>query len=297
MKFNQVEAYRAVMLAGTVSDAAHFLNVSQPGISRLIKDLERAVGFDLFTRMPGRIIPTPEGEVFFRHVQTVYHGLQSLEIAAKDIANLKHDRLRVASFPAASLGVVPEAIARLNGKYPELKVRLEVQSSARVLERVSSRQVDVGISTFPVEYPGVVVERIYEPFCKCVLPKDHPKAGHGSITIDELAEERNIGISDDLTIGIALALARQQAGLPTVSQVETTSAYAVCKMVELGLGIGVVDPLTASVFGSSGVAVLDLEPDIRFNFAIVLSEHAPRSKAMDYFVKLLHETLKHSVRT
>jgi DNA-binding transcriptional LysR family regulator len=295
MKFNQVEAYRAVMLAGSVSDAAHFLNVSQPGISRLIKDLEQSVGFSLFTRIPGRIIPTPEGEAFFKHVQRVYHGLQSLEGAARDIANLKHDRLRIASFPAASLGAVPEAVVRMNEGFPDLKIRLEVQASSRVLELVSSQQIDVGIAAFPVDYPGVIVERVYKPFCKCVLSGDHPKAAMPRIALADLAGERTIGISEDLSIGHAMRAACREAGVPVENGVETTSAYAVCRMVESGLGIGVVDPLTAAVFRNSGVRILEFEPDIPFNFAIVLSEHAPRSQAVDRFVKLLHEILKRAI--
>ncbi|RVC82565.1 LysR family transcriptional regulator [Mesorhizobium sp. M4A.F.Ca.ET.022.05.2.1] len=295
MKFNQIEAYRAVMLAGSVSDAAHFLNVSQPGISRLIKDLERSIGFNLFDRIPGRIIATPEGEAFFKHVQRIYSGIQDLESAANDIANLKHDRLRIASFPAASLDLVPRAIVRMNSAYPDLKIRLEVQNSLRILDLVSSRQIDVGIAAFPVDYPGVILERVYEPFCKCVLPAGHPKSGLDSISLGDLKTERTIGIAEELTIGHALIAAGSESNVKIENIVETTSAYAVCRMVELGMGVGVVDPLTASLFRETGVVALEFKPDIKFGFAIVLSEHVIRSQAMDKFVKVLHEIVKLSL--
>lgn len=295
MKFNQIEAYRAVMLAGSVSDAAHFLNVSQPGISRLIKDLERSIGFDLFDRIPGRIVPTPEGEAFFKYVQRAYTGLQYLEGVAKDIANLKHDRLRIASFPAASLEVVPRSIVRMNAAYPDLKMRLEVHSSLRILDLVSSRQVDVGIAAFPVDYPGVILERVYEPFCKCVLPAGHPKSGVGSISLEDLKDETNIGISEELTIGNALVAAGIESSIKIDNLVETTSDYTICKMVEMGLGIGVVDPLAASLFRETSVVAIEFKPEVKFGFAIVLSEHAIRSRAVDKFIKILHETIKQAI--
>ncbi|MDF3218561.1 LysR family transcriptional regulator [Mesorhizobium sp. M7A.F.Ca.CA.001.09.2.1] len=295
MKFNQIEAYRAVMLAGSVSDAAHFLNVSQPGISRLIKDLERSIGFDLFDRIPGRIVPTPEGEAFFKYVQRTYSGIRYLEGAAKDIANLKHDRLRIASFPAASLEVVPRSIVRLNAAYPDLKIRLEVRSSLRILDLVSSRQVDVGIAAFPVNYPGVILERVYEPSCKCVLPAGHPKSGLSRISLEDLKNETNIGISEDLTIGKALLVAGIESNVKIDNLIETTSGYTICKMVEMGLGVGLVDPLAASLFRESSIVAVEFKPDVKFGFAIVLSEHAIRSRSVDKFIKILNDTIKRSI--
>ncbi|WP_325052329.1 LysR family transcriptional regulator [Sinorhizobium meliloti] len=60
MNFRQIEAFRAVIISGTVSRAAELMGVTQPNVSRLVGELEEAIGFALFDRVKGRLIPTPE---------------------------------------------------------------------------------------------------------------------------------------------------------------------------------------------------------------------------------------------
>lgn len=296
MKFNQIEAYRAVMLAGSVTEAANFLNVSQPGISRLIKDLERSIGFDLFDRLPGKITPTAEGLVFFRHVQETYDGIRHLEGVAEEISNLKHDRLRIAAFPAASIGVAPRAIERMNASFPDLKFRLEVRSSGKILDLISNNQIDVGVAAFPIDHPGVLLERIYEPACPCILPVSHPMADLQVIEAHELAAETLLGISDHLTLGKQMAKAREMAREIAADRrenlVESTSSFAIGQLVKMGMGVAVIDPLTASTFDDTELRVLPFKPKIAFGFSIVVPEHSVRSRAAAMFALILHETIK-----
>ena len=65
MKIRQLEAFRAVMVWQTVTRAAEALHVSQPAVTRLIADLEESVGFQLFSRIRGRLHPTAEGEALY----------------------------------------------------------------------------------------------------------------------------------------------------------------------------------------------------------------------------------------
>ncbi len=292
MKFNQIEAYRAVMLAGSVTEAANFLNVSQPGVSRLIMDLERSIGFDLFDRLPGKITPTPEGEVFFKHIQSTFDGIRHLDRVAEEIANLKNDCLRIAAFPAAALELAPLAIQGIHKAYPDLKIRLEVRSSGKILELTSNKQIDIGLAAFPIEYPGVILERIYQPLCPCIVPASSPLASRRSVKWSDLVGETTLGISPELAVGKELRKVLSESDGEHGNLVEATSSFSICKLAEFGVGVGVVDPLTASVFKDSAVVAIPFRPGVKFGFAIVLPEYAARSLAVTKFTSILHGIAK-----
>ena len=78
MNFRQLEAFHAVMISGSASRAAELLQVTQPAVSRAVAELEAAVGFGLFDRVRGRLVPTPEGQTFFAAVSRSFVGLDRL---------------------------------------------------------------------------------------------------------------------------------------------------------------------------------------------------------------------------
>ena len=84
MTLRQVEVIRAVMVTGTIGGAAKLLNVSAPGISRLVKYTERSLGIRFFQRQNGRYFPTPEAENIFEQINGVYKKVDDLsEIISK----------------------------------------------------------------------------------------------------------------------------------------------------------------------------------------------------------------------
>ena len=89
MNLRQLEAFAAVMKTGSITQAAQSMHLSQPAVSKLIGDLEHALGFDLFIRARGSALTvTPEAEYFFHEVERSFIGIDALKQAARDIRNL-----------------------------------------------------------------------------------------------------------------------------------------------------------------------------------------------------------------
>src|SRR5206468_723883 len=85
MNLRQIEAFRAVMHLGTTVQAAAFLHVSQPAVSRMIRQLEDATRLRLFKREKSRLRPTPEATALFREVERAFVGLDSLRRVAENL--------------------------------------------------------------------------------------------------------------------------------------------------------------------------------------------------------------------
>src|SRR5215208_5375680 len=109
----QVEAFRAVMIAGTVTTAAAALRISQPAVSRLIRDLETRIGVALFERRSGgRLRPTTDANTLFRDVERYFVGLEQISQTAAGLRRRSFGSLRVASLPALYVRLLPRFIGR-----------------------------------------------------------------------------------------------------------------------------------------------------------------------------------------
>ncbi|TXL80367.1 LysR family transcriptional regulator [Vineibacter terrae] len=111
MHLRQIEAFQAVIEAGTFSRAAARLRVSQPTISKLIGALERTLGYALFERAAGRIVPTAAALVLHREVQRAWVGIERLTSVAQALRTAAPARLVIGCSPMLAMGFVPQLLA------------------------------------------------------------------------------------------------------------------------------------------------------------------------------------------
>ena len=118
MNLRQLEAFRAVMLSGSVTQAAAALHISQPAVSKLLADLEYHLGFPLFVRSKGvALTVTPEADVFFHEVERSFAGIAVLKRAAADIRNASTGTLRIAALPALAVSFLPSVITTFRRRH------------------------------------------------------------------------------------------------------------------------------------------------------------------------------------
>ena len=126
MTLRQVEVIRAVMVTGTIGGAARLLNVSAPGISRLVKYTEKSLGVRFFQRQNGRYFPTPEARNIFEQINGVYEKMDDLTEIISKIGRGDLSELRIGSVPSISQVMVPRAIERVRRRYPELRIDINI---------------------------------------------------------------------------------------------------------------------------------------------------------------------------
>jgi len=140
MRVRQIEAFRAVMMSGSVTGGAVLLNLSQPSVSRLIADLERSVGFVLFERRGSRVYPTAQANALFEAVRRSYVGLELLNQAARRIAAHPIGTIRVAALPALATTILPGVIAELSDPDVRLKPALPANTFTRPAVQAASEK-------------------------------------------------------------------------------------------------------------------------------------------------------------
>lgn len=292
LTYRQIEAFRAVMISGTTSGAADILCISQPAVSRLLSDFEETVAVPMFERQKKRLIPTPEAHVFYAEVERSFVSLEKLKRAADDLRGFHRGTLRVASMPAVSLNLIPGALTAFSTEHPEVSLSYQVRSTQQVTDLVASQQYDIGIvSAIPIMDMSISVEPLSESPLVCALPKGHPLANKSVIRPEDLESESFISLGTDQSMKHKIDSVFDSAGVNRKLNIDTQLFYGACSFVEAGLGVSLVDSLSAMHYSRLGVEVRRFEPEIVYRTSMIFPAHKNRSSVTQSFVRNLRESL------
>lgn len=279
------------MQTGMVTRAGDLLNVTQPAVSRLLADLEHAVGFQLFVRSKGRLAPTAEARLLYDEVERSFSGLEKIGRFAEGIRNFEQGSLSVAAMPAMALSFLPKVFSRFSSAYPRVSFKLLTLSSPVVLETLSTQQVDLGFATLETEHAAVTIETLIEaPLC-CVLPETHRLAARTCLQVKDLENENFITLGPELGVRLQIDRMFEEAGISRRLVVEAQVSATACAFVREGVGLALVDPITASQFLSTGLVARRFEPAIPYRYSLIVPNHRPRSRLVSPFLKILKSAL------
>ncbi|MDZ7709776.1 MAG: LysR family transcriptional regulator [Roseovarius sp.] len=125
MTFRQLQAFVHVMRLGTIVATAEAMGLTQSGVSRMISELERTVGFKLFVRSGRGLKPTPEGLRFFKEVDRSITEMEALGRVAEEIRLGFGQRLRISCLPTMSATVLPLALKSFHDDFPNTAVEVD----------------------------------------------------------------------------------------------------------------------------------------------------------------------------
>ncbi|AFJ45912.1 LysR family transcriptional regulator [Shimwellia blattae] len=293
-----IEIFHAVMTAGNLTEAAALLHTSQPTVSRELARFEKLIGLTLFSRSRGRLHPTVQGLRLFEEVQRSWYGLDRILSAAESLREFRQGELSVVCLPVFSQSFLPPLIGPFLRRYPDLSLNIVPEESPVLEEWLSAQRYDLGITetlTTPAgteRYPLLTLSEV------CVLPADHPLCRKSCLVPEDFAGENYISLSRSDSYRQLLDTMFHEQGVRRRMVVETHSAASVCAMVQAGVGISVVNPLTALDYarrgsgeGSGQVAVRPLSITIPFTVSLIRPRHRPASALVDTFTEHLRQQM------
>ena len=253
-----IEAFRAVMTAGSATGAADLLHSSQPTVSRELARLESLLGYALFERVQGRLRPNARALALWDEVQRSWQGLERVVDRAVALGRPDAVQLSVLCLPALAHALLPGAAARLLQACPHARLSVTPQESPLLEEWMSAQRFDLGLGEQTATPPGTQAEVLLTLDEVAVLPAGHALAMRPVLGLDDFAGLPFVSLSADDPYRRQIDALFAQAGVQRQLRLETHSAVAVCAMVQQGLGVAIVNPLTAlaGVNGAGGGLVL-----------------------------------------
>lgn len=268
LKPRQLEAFRHVMLAHGVTAAAEAMSITQPAVSRLIRDLEAAIGITLFIRQGARLVPTPEAALLLHEVDRLYIGMDQIARAADDIRQHTNVVLRIASVTSLVRPYLQRVLIEAVGERLDLPIVFDVENSRHIWDMVEKNHYDLGFVFGPSRQGDLQTVHLHGSRAVAAMPRDHPLAGHDVVTPADLTAYRVLtaGRNSPLRRGLDRAFAvAEQSPLNTME----TSMLNCCHFAAAGMGVAIVDRTTIRAAGVD----LHARP---FLPAINISYHAAR---------------------
>ncbi|MGY2489988.1 LysR substrate-binding domain-containing protein [Cupriavidus sp. CP313] len=293
LNLRQIEVFRAIMLAGSVSGAGRMLHVSQPAVSRVLALTERRLGYALFERARGKLLPTAEARRLYAEVEAVYGGVARVNDLAVALAREGAGALRVVASAAFGQQLVPRVLAAMRVGGVQARIDYRSATAAELVGVFLGGQADVGVSMVPAEHPALDSVLLGHQPLLCILPRDHPLAGRAVLAPDDVAGAAWVGYPPDTPLGRALAGffagCVSHAAPPAI---EVHSPVAASAFVQQGLGLALVDAWSVTPALRATLAVRPVSPAVTLEIWATHSRLVPLPLAGRRFLASVGKVLR-----
>jgi DNA-binding transcriptional LysR family regulator len=294
LTLRQIEVIRAIMVTGTVGGAARLLNVSSPGISRVMKHAESTLGIRLFSRKNGRYSPTREAHDIFSHINGVYDKVEDLQYVIARLKRGADSELRVGSVPSISNVMVPRAIAAVRKKFPNLLIEVDILKIEEAIDYLLLGKGEVVAMSHKYEHPMLSYEPLATGRLMCVVPEGHALAKRASISAAEIVKYPLIGIDPNDPYGRIMAGIFMRHALAYEVSIRARFGSTVCALVRNGLGIAVIDEFSVVDGNVPGIVPIPITEPTAFETYVAFRKDATLSSYCEFFIASLRD---HMART
>ena len=280
----QLRAFIALAEAGSFTDAAARLHVTQSALSGLIKELEQTLGVQVVNRSTRKVGLSDVGSEFYPLAARLLRDLDGALNTITDIKALKRGLVRIAVPQLMSASDLPEAIAGFRQLYPDVEVQLLDCMVEHVLLKVHNGEVDFGIGPERKSSTDIEARLLFEAPFVVVFRPDHPLNKKKRVTWDDALRLPLIALAGDFTHQLRLDLrgsSRDAALHPAREVTFMTTAFA---MVGAGLGVTICLPYASSLIRMHGLQSRGLiGPIVRRKFFVFTRRDRPLSPAAQRF--------------
>ena len=275
-----LEALRAFVDGGSVSQAAVRLGRTQPQVGRLLSGLEHELGFALFDRQNRRLTLTADGREYYAEVERVLAGHDGLDRFAAQLRQGSCDHVRVLTAPYVAHAIVADALAMLAARLPSFTASIDSRIRLDIETWVAHENFDLGVSVLPISHPSFETEEFLRSEAVVAMTPDHPLAGRHLVTIEDLALTSLITTHPRSLVQQQLDRHCRERGLSLRSSFETANGMIACQLAERGLGCCIADPFVARSSGTPGLVFRRFQPKIELRYGFLFPAGRSRSKAV-----------------
>ena len=273
--------------------AAELLHISQPSISKMIRNLEEELGAVLLDRSARGVALTDAGQVVYARAQQVISGLEDLTTELNDLAGLVRGTVRVGMPPMVGVSFFPHVIAAFHAQHPKVRIRLYEFGAKHVEQAVAEGALDLGIALLPVD------EELFETFpfveerLRLVVHPEHPLAGRPDVTMRELDRQDFILFREDFALHDRILRAFQQAGAEPEVVCESSQWDFIGEMVAANLGVALLPEPICRRLDARRVAFAEMAgPIIPWHLAVIWRKDRYLSFAARGWIEFARERLR-----
>ncbi|HTZ59845.1 MAG TPA: LysR family transcriptional regulator [Acidobacteriaceae bacterium] len=240
MELQQLRYVCAIAETGSFSRAAERCQVAQPSLSQQVMKLEEELGAKLFDRLGRSIRPTEAGRLLIPYARTILDQLEAARLGIADKSTDLSGSVTIGVIPTIAPYLMPRCAAVFTKKYPEAKLRFVEETTPILVQAVRDLSVDFAILALPLRHKDLELFSIRTERLYAVLPRNHPKAGAGSLALKDLRKEPFVLLRDGHCFrDLSIATCNRARITPQIA-FESGQFSSLLGMVAAGVGISLV---------------------------------------------------------
>ncbi|MCG8546909.1 MAG: LysR family transcriptional regulator [Alphaproteobacteria bacterium] len=284
------------MNSNTATEAATALNMTQPGVSKALRQIEDELGIVLFERIKGRLYATPDARTIYPEIEKVFSAVKAVKQVAGNLRDMETGSVSLAALPTMANVLLPDLICEFHQNLPNVHLSVEVLPAPRIVERVMEGDIDIGLVGDSTEVSTVKSEDLFECECVCIMAPDHPLAGRDHVALADMLAFPIISYFVDSPFGTRVRKAFEAQGLTYEAAVETNAVTTICLIVENNAGIAVIDPYVLCTDNAPRVVARAIWPRITIRPRLLYPQYRPLSTAARWFAAMFKDMTEKKVR-
>lgn len=291
MHLRNIELFHAVLTTGSITGAAKQLNISQPAASKALQHAETQLGFALFSRVRGRLQPTPQALLLRDRVEKIIHDMHDLRRLTLNMGQPSSYPLRVTCTPTLAQVLLPDAIVLLRKAFPSVTVELSTQHSAVMCESLALQETDIGLTLQDTGHPTLRQKSLCRGQVMVIAPPGWwPQAELSQpLPVSALADQPLIGIMVRDALGNLLQGHLAQLDPPPRTAVAVQTYQLAHALVAKGEGLALVDPFTAGCGDAKSVQIRPLKPHLDVVLYAMYRQDCPLNPVQKRFLDLVRQ--------
>ena len=298
MNFQQLRSVREAVRCGfNLTDVAHTLHTSQPGVSRQIRELEEELGIELFVRSGKRLTGLTEpGAHVLPIIERLLLESANLRQAGQEFVAQQSGLLSVAATHSQARYAMPMAVQEFRAQFPNVKLHLHQGSPKQIAQMLLDGEAEVGIATEALgDYPQLVALPCYRWTHSVIVPPGHPLLD-APLTLETLAQYPLITYDTGFTGRTRIDAAFDDTGIAPQIVLTAMDAAVIKTYVQLGMGVGIVAGVAYETERDTQLRAVDAGPLFGINTTKLAVRRGSYLRGYVYaFIEAFAPTLTRSV--
>lgn len=287
MELRQLQYFFEVAKQKSISKAAVILHISQPALSKMLKNMEEELGMTLLIRTNKTSELTDAGMVVYAYAKKINNDLKDMTTILNDLTELKQGEIHFGLPPIIGSLFFPDLLAKFHKLYPNIKITITEYGGAKVVKSVQEGELDLAVTVLPVDEDLFDSYPIVKEDMKVIVHRDHRLANREIVDLSELREEEFIFYHEDFALHDLMWEKFLQAGYEPNILFKSSQWDLMSEMVVANLGITILPKSICERVKSDLVHILDLTPTIPWNLAVIQKKDKYLSFAGRTFIQFI----------
>jgi DNA-binding transcriptional LysR family regulator len=296
MKLRHIEVVNAIRVSGTLKAAATLLSLTQPAVTQILQSAERQLGYALFERARGKLIPTREAQRLFPEITRLDEQLNALQRLAENLrGGTDESSIRILAAPALAQTVVADAALAFSALHPQVKLAVRSDYSASAVASLALMEADVGVLYHSIAHPAIRETELASSRLVCV---GHPDVldDAGAVELAALDGREIIGPDPDDPLGRLVNQRIKEQAIDVRTKLTAQSYHSLIALAAHSRLVTIVDELSALSARELGLHVVPIEPDIAIPVVASFAISGERSALVDEFVQVCRKIVRAHLR-